>query len=70
MNLARCRELSSVLEAEPDRLPAFYSEVEEAIRWLMDETFATKANDERVRLAATEMRLRLVLDQIRTARVN
>ena len=70
MNLARCRKLASDLEDGPDRLRAFYSEVEEAIRWLMDETFASKDNDEKVRLASTEMRLRLVLDRFRKARVN
>ena len=70
MNLAYFQQLASGLEDGPDRLPAFYAEVEQAIRWLMDETFVSKDNDEKVRLASTEMRLRLVLDRFRKARVN
>ena len=70
MNLTHCKQLVSGLEADPQRLPAFYCEVERAITWLMDATFESKDKGEKQRLAMTEMRLRLVLDRFKKERVN
>ena len=57
--------LVRALEADPSRVPAFYTDLEAAIRWLMDTTFETTDQDEKVRLAATEMRARLVLERFK-----
>ena len=58
------------LERDPERLPAYYGELESAIRWLMDLTFESKDPHEKTRLAATEMRARLVLERFRNQNVN
>ena len=63
-------KLVRTLEADPSRVPAFYIDLEAAIEWLMDTTFETKDQDEKVRLAATEMRARLVLERFKKANVN
>ena len=70
MNLVRCQQLAQVLESDTNQLPAFYVEVEQAIHWLMDATFESTDKVEKQSLAATEMRLRLALDEFRKARVN
>ncbi len=59
MNLDRCKTLIADLEHNPEQLPAYYGELESAIRWLMDTTFESKDPQEKTRLAATEMRARL-----------
>ena len=70
MNLTRCQRLARELEPDPERVPAFYGELETAIRWLMEETPKLTENDDKTRYAAIEMRLRLILDRYRKARVN
>lgn len=62
MNASRCRILVAELEADPDCVPAFYSELESAIRALMDTTFESNDPKEKTLLASIEMRARLVLD--------
>ncbi len=63
MNLDRCQHLVAELEHDPEQVPAFYGELESAILWLMDTTFESKDPDEKSRLAATEIRARLVVPQ-------
>ena len=63
MNLAYCQSLVRELERSPSRVPAYYGDLERAIRWLMDETFKSEDTHETVLLAATEMRARLVLER-------
>ena len=70
MNLTHFKQLVSDLEADPQRLPAFFCEVEQSIEWLMDATFESKNKGEKQRLAAVELRLRLVLDRFKKERVN
>ena len=70
MDRPTCVNLVRTLEADPSRVPAFYTDLEAAIRWLMDTTFETADQDEKVRLAATEMRARLVLERFRKANLN
>ncbi len=64
MNLSRCQALVAELERDPERVPAYYGELESAILWLMDLTFESKDPHEKTRLAATEMRARLPFAQI------
>ena len=45
MNTSRCQFLVAELERDPDRVPAYYSELESAIRWLMDTTFAMRIGE-------------------------
>ncbi len=61
MNLAHCQSLVRELELSPSRVPAYYGDLERAILWLMDATFESEDKHERVLMAATEMRARLVL---------
>ena len=70
INLHHCKQLVSDLEADPQRLPAFYCEVEQAIEWLMTATFESKNKGEKQRLSAVELRLRLVLDRFKKERAN
>ena len=70
MNLSRCQALVANLERDPQRLPAFHGELEAAVTWLMDRTFEETNPDEKVRLAATEMRARLVLERYRKGNAN
>ncbi len=70
MNLDRCQRLVAELEHDPQQLPAFYIELESAILWLMDTTFESEDPDEKSRLAATEMRARLVLERFRKGNAN
>ncbi len=65
VNLDRCQQLVRELEPKPHCVPAFYSELEAAILWLMDTTPKLAENDDRSRHAAVEMRLRLTLDRYR-----
>ena len=62
MNASRCQFLVVELEADPDRVPAYYSELESAIRWLMDATFTSTDPKEKTQFASIEMRARLVLE--------
>ena len=61
MDLSCCQQLISELEVDPSRVPTYYGELEAAILWLMDITFSSTDPQEKARLAATEMRARLVL---------
>ncbi len=61
MDLTRCQHFVAELEHDPEQLPACYSELESAILWLMDTTFESEDPQEKSRLAATEMRARLVV---------
>ena len=70
MNLDCCKTLIAELEHDLERLPAYYGELESAIRWLMDTTFESKDPAEKTRLAATEMRARLVLERYRKGNAN
>ncbi len=70
MNLDHCKTLIAELEHDPQQLPAFYGELESAILWLMDTTFESKDPAEKSRLAATEMRARLVLERFRKGNAN
>ena len=70
MNLDRCKTLIAGLEHNPEQLPAFYGELESTIRWLMDTTFESEDPAEKTRLAATEMRARLVLERYRKGNAN
>ncbi len=70
MDLNRCQHLVAELEHDPEQVPAFYGELESAIRWLMDTTFESKDPAEKSRLAATEMRARLVLERFRKGNAN
>ena len=56
MNLDRCKTLIAELEHNLEQLPAFYGELESAIRWLMDTTFESKDPAEKTRLAASTPR--------------
>ena len=58
--VTRAQALIDTLEADPPQVPAYFMYVENVIAWLMDETFASTDADEKVRLAATEMRARQV----------
>ena len=70
LNLAYCESIVRELEARPRRLPAFYSELESAVEWLMDRTFEATDAEGKVRLAAVEMRTRLVLERFKESGVN
>jgi hypothetical protein len=70
MDLACCKTLIADLEHDPKQLPAFYGELESAILWLMDTTFESTDPAEKSRLAATEMRVRLVLERYRNGNAN
>jgi hypothetical protein len=70
MNLNHCKTLIAELENDPQQLPAFYGELESAILWLMDTTFKSKDAAEKSRLAATEMRARLVLERFKKLGTN
>ncbi len=70
MNLDHCKTLIAELERDPEQVPAFYSELESAIRWLIDATSESKDSQEKTRLAVTEMRARLVLERFRKQNVN
>ncbi len=70
INLDRCKTLIAELEHDPEQLPAYYGELECAIRWLMDTTFKSEDPAEKTRLAATEMRARLVLERYRKGNAN
>ncbi len=70
MDLNRCQRLVAELEHDPGQVPAFYGELESAIRWLMDTTFESEDPSEKTRLAATEMRARLVLERFKKLGIN
>ena len=56
MDRSECVNLVRTLEDDPSRVPAYFSALEDAIKWLMDTTPKTTDQDEKVRLAFTEMR--------------
>ena len=58
------------LERDPERVPAYYRELESAIRWLMDTTYPEHDADKRTRMAAVEMRARLVLERFKKLGTN
>lgn len=70
VNVAYCQSLVRELERSPSRVPAYYGDLEKAILWLMDATFESEDKDERVLMAATEMRARLVLERWKGHDVN
>ena len=70
MDRSACVNLVRTLEADPSRVPAYFAALEDAIRWLMDTTPKTTDQDEKVRLAATEMRARLVWERYRKMNAN
>ena len=57
------------LERDPERVPAYYGELESAIRWLMDTTYLVPDADKKTPMAAVEMRARLVLERFRKQNV-
>ena len=63
MNLAHCQSLVRELERTPSHVPAYYGELERAILWLMDATFESQDTHEKVLMATTEMRGRLLLER-------
>ncbi len=63
MNFTRCQRLVAELEHDPEQVPAFYGELESAIKWLTGTTFESENPAEKTRLAVTEMRARLVLER-------
>ena len=46
MDRPTCTSLVRSLQADPSRVPAFYTDLEAAILWLMDTTFETTDQDE------------------------
>lgn len=63
MDLSRAVRLIKSLERDPEHVQSYFSDLEAAIRWLMDATFEATNPKEKARLAATEMWARLVLGQ-------
>lgn len=63
MDASRCQALVAGLEIDPNLVPAYYGEHEASIAWLMQRTFDSKDSAEKTRLAAVEMRARLVLER-------
>ena len=70
MNLTRCQALIRMLEADPAKVPAYFVYLESAIKWLMDTVLESKDPDEKAKLAATEVRRRLVLERYRKQNAN
>ena len=70
MDRSTCVSLVRTLEDDPSRVPAYFAALEEAIRWLMDATFASNDPDEKAGLAFTEMRARLVWERYRKMNAN
>ena len=70
MDRPTCTSLVRTLEADPSRIPAFFTDLEAAMRWLMDTTFESEDAVEKTRLAVTEMRARLVPERYRKGNVN
>lgn len=70
MNLSQTESLVRDLEQAPFQVQTYYSELERTISWLMDRIFESTSPDEKVRLAALELRARGVLERYRKARVN
>ena len=70
MDPCGCQALVAELEHDPERVPAYYGELESAIRWLMDTTYLEPDAAKRTRMAAVEMRARLVLERFRKQNVN
>ena len=65
MNATHCQILVAELERDPERVPAFYGELESSIACLMQLTFESNDPMEKARLAVVEMRARLVLERWR-----
>ncbi len=70
VNLACCQSLVRELERYPTRVQAYYGDLEAAIAWLMDVTFKATDPNEKRRLAATELRARLLLERFRKRDAN
>lgn len=70
VNLSTIQSLIRSLESDPQQIPACYMKLEESIAWFMDRTFESKDGAEKVRLAATELRARGVLECYRKGNVN
>ena len=70
VNLAYCESLLRELERNPKRVPAYHTELVSAIEWLMDNTHLEADPDKKPRMAATEMRARLVLKRWKSSDVN
>ena len=65
LNLAYCESIVREVERYPTRLPAAYSELEAALRWLTDATRKSENPAEKMRLAAAKTRVRLALKRHR-----
>lgn len=70
MDLSLCQSLVRNLGSDPTRLPAYYGKFERAIAWLIDKSYGSTDPDEKVRLAALELRARDVLERYRLQNVN
>ncbi len=70
VDLSRCQALVAELERDPERVPVSYGELESVIRWLMDTTYLESDADNRTRMAAVEMRARLVLERFKKLGTN
>ncbi|UCC29793.1 MAG: hypothetical protein JSU86_16505 [Phycisphaerales bacterium] len=70
MDLSRAAKLIKSLERDPEHVQTYYGDLDAAIRWLMDTTFEATDAKEKARLAATEMRARLVLEAFRKRGTN
>ena len=70
LNLEYCESIVREVEGYPTRLPAFYSELEAALRWLADATRKSENPAEKMRLAAAKTRVRLALKRHRRHGVN
>lgn len=70
MNLAHAESLIRDLKQDLSRVQAYYGELERGISSLMDRTFKSDSPDEKVRLAALELRVRGVLERHRKWNVN
>lgn len=70
VNLAYCESVVRELERDPKRVPAYHGELESAIKWLMHNTYLEASPDKKTRMAATELRARMVLKRYRGADVN
>jgi len=70
VDLSSVAKLINGLERNTEHVQAYYSNLEDVIRRLMDATFEATDPNEKARLAATEMRARLVLEAFRKRGTN
>jgi DNA/RNA endonuclease G (NUC1) len=74
MNLSRCQALVAELEREPDRVPAYYGDLEGLIAECMNEVYRLSKtgtpDNRKLRLVAIEYRARLLLERCRKQGAN